>query len=101
MASSKYRIDFANAVTVALGAGSATAALPANSQLVGVSTTGNCHFRISAAAQATAILTDPLLTPNSEIQILRLDGTDTNISAIQDATTPNTGVLSCFRVFEY
>lgn len=102
MASSKFRIDYASAINLTLTATSATAALPANSQLIGVSTNTNARFRVSPAAQATAVVTDPLLTPNSEIQILRIEGTDTNISAILDpliSVVANLS-LSCFRVFE-
>lgn len=102
MASSKFFIDYASAVNIALTATSATVALPTNSQLVGVSVNAAARFRISPAAQATAIATDPLITPNSEIQILRLAGADTNISAVLDlSVTPVANLaLSCFRVME-
>lgn len=102
MSMSKFRIDYATAVNLTLTAASATVALPANSQLIGVTTNVNARFRVSPAAQAVAVAADPLLTPNSEIQIIRLEGYDTNISALLDlSVTPAANqFLSCFRVFE-
>lgn len=102
MSLGKYTIDYASAVNLTLTATSSTVALPANSQLVGVSTAFNARFRISPLAQATSVATDPLLTPNSEIQIIRVGGYDTNISAILDlSVTPAANqFLSCFRVYE-
>lgn len=99
----KFKIDYATAVNISLSATSATAVLPANTQLVGVTTTANCRFRFSTAALATAVATDPLLTPNSEIQVLRIEyDVDTNVSAILDASagTPTSPSISIFRVFE-
>lgn len=98
----KFNIDYASAVNITLTATSATAVLPANSQLVGVTSNVNARFRISPLAQATSVAGDPLLTPNSEIQIIRISGSDTNISAILDlSVTPAANqYLSCFRVFE-
>lgn len=98
MAMQKFRIDYATAINIAVGATSATGVIPSNSQLIGVTCDIPCRFRVSSAAQATAIATDPLLTPNSEIQVIRLEGTDTNVSVIADPTA--TGNLSVFRVFE-
>lgn len=100
MATQTINIDFNNpsSNTIALGA-VAGAALPANTKLLGITTTGNCHFRLGVAG-VTATITDPLLTPNSEIQVLVVPGDATNISVIADAQTPNTGVFSFFRVFE-
>ena len=87
-----------SANTVALGATSADIAIPAGSEFVGISTTGNCHFRIGSGVQ-TAVATDPLITPNSEIQVVRVTGIPSpHIAVIQDAVTPNTGVLSVFKV---
>ena len=102
MATSKFNIDYASAVNLVVSGTSATVALPPNSQLIGVSVNVPVRFRISPAAQATAILTDPLITPNSEIQILRIEGKDTNISAILDPLTAAVAnqAVSCFRVFE-
>lgn len=98
----KFNIDYASAVNITLTATSATAVLPANSQLVGVTSNVNARFRISPLAQAISVAGDPLLTPNSEIQIIRISGSDTNISAILDlSVTPAANqYLSCFRVFE-
>lgn len=98
MSMSKFRIDYATAINIAFTVASATGTIPANSQLIGVTCDVACRFRVSSAAQATAVATDPLLTPNSEIQIIRLEGTDTNVSAIGDPTAG--GNLSVFRVFE-
>ena len=100
MSLGKIGIDFNNATSgvLAIGATSVTAALPANCKLLGITTAGNCHFRITPAALATAVGTDPLLTPNSEIQVIVVPGDATNISIIQDGTA--TGNFSYFRVFE-
>jgi hypothetical protein len=102
MSSNKFSIDYASAINITLTATSATAVLPANSQLVGVTSNVNARFRVSPLALATSVATDPLLTPNSEIQIIRIGGADTNISAILDTSvTPAAAqFLSCFRVFE-
>jgi hypothetical protein len=102
MASSKFNIDYASAVNLTLTASSATVALPINSQLIGVTTNVNARFRVTPLAQATAVAADPLLTPNSEIQIIRIGGSDTNVSAVLDlSVTPAANqFLSCFRVFE-
>lgn len=92
-------IDFNNpsSANIALGAASVSAALPANCKLLGVTTTGNCHFRLGLAGLA-AVVTDPMLTPNSEIQIIVVPGDATNIAVIQDGQTPNTGNFNFFRV---
>jgi hypothetical protein len=98
MSMSKFRIDYATAINIAFTSASVTGVIPANSQLIGITCDVPCRFRVSPLAQAVAVATDPLLTPNSEIQIIRLEGTDTNVSAIADPTTG--GNLSVFRVFE-
>jgi hypothetical protein len=92
-------IDFNNpsSANIALGAASVDAALPANCKLLGVTTTGNCHFRLGPGVQ-TAVVTDPMLTPNSEIQIIVVPGDATHIAVIQDGQTPNTGNFNFFRV---
>jgi hypothetical protein len=101
----KFKIDFLQSapVSIPLSTSSATAVIPSGSRLIGLTTTANCRFRITPLAQAVAVATDPLLTPNSEIQIFRIDESmDTNVSAILDLsiTAPQVPTLSIFRVFE-
>jgi hypothetical protein len=102
----KVKIDYATAVSIALSGTSGTAALPVvpnvGGNLFAVSCSATCRFRISPAAQATAVATDPMITPNAPVLIVRADGADTNISAILDASagTPTSPSLSICRVFE-
>lgn len=99
MSQSQYRIDYANAGVLALGSTSVTATLPINRELFMVVSAGNAHFRISPAAQATAVATDPMVTAGGDTLIVRINpGVETNISAIQDGSA--TGNLSYFPVFE-
>jgi hypothetical protein len=99
MALQKLKIDFLGIApaVITLSASSQTVVLPAGIELLGISTTSNCHFRVTPAAQATALASDPLLTPNSEIQILKINPVDTNLSVIWDTAVGN---FSYFRVFE-
>lgn len=106
MPAGKFKFDYATAVNITLTATSATAVLPASpgsgNNLFGISVNAVARFRISPAGQAVAVATDPLITPNSEIIVIRADGSETNISAILDlSVTPAANqFLSCFRVYE-
>lgn len=100
-ASGQYRYDFAGSINVAVGAASATAALPANRELFAVSADCNARFRFSTLAQATAVATDPLITANAGTLIIRINpGVEVNVSVIGDPAAPNTGLLSIAPVFE-
>lgn len=100
MALDKMRLDMAagSSGVIAIGAASVSAALPASTELIALSSSGNAHFRFSSGA-STAVATDPMITSNSQIQLFKLDpSVAITLSAIQDGAS--TGNLSWFRVFE-
>jgi hypothetical protein len=77
---------------------SASATVPAGTELLAIVAGANMHFRVGAGAQ-TALLTDPMVTPGSATLIIKLDADVTyTIAAILDSGT--TGTLSFFRIYE-
>lgn len=92
-----FFIDFdGSAGNLAIGASSVSVALPANTELLGLSCTGNCHFHISSGA-AVATVADPVLTSSGGIIVLRISGIPTPfIAVIQDGAA--TGNFNFFRV---
>lgn len=96
------RVDMAagSSVAIALTAVTASATLPANTELVALSTSGNAHFRFTNGA-SSAVVTDPMITANSQIQLFKLDSATTwTLSVISDAVLVTNGTVSAFRVFE-
>lgn len=83
---------------LALGAASVSATLPANTETVVLSSSGNAHFRFTQGA-SSAVATDPMITSNSQMQTFRLPANVIwTLSIIQDAAS--TGNLSYFPVYE-
>lgn len=103
MALGKIRLDFGATGSIVFGAASAGAVLPANTELLGLTTTNACHFRIGNGAQ-TAVQGDPALGVGGEMIILKLNLSnlpDTNIAAISDTASGGAaGTLTFYRVFE-
>ncbi len=84
--------------TLAIGAGSVSATLPAGTELIALAASGNCHFRFTNGA-STAVSSDPMMMNASQIQIFKLPSNTTwTLSVIQDLTS--TGNLTYFRIFE-
>lgn len=75
---------------------SSSASVPANTDLLAITVTANCMFRIGNGAQ-TATVTDPLLTPSKPVVIKLLPNVSYTIAAI---TPTGTATLSFARVFE-
>lgn len=94
-------IDFNNPTSgnLAIGAAAVSAPLPANTKILGITTVANAHIRLGNAS-VVAVVTDPLVMPQSQIVFLTVPGDATTISAIQDPATPNTGNLNFFSVKE-
>jgi hypothetical protein len=87
-----------NGQIIAIGAASVSVTLPAGTELVGLSASGNCHFRFTNGA-STAVATDPMMMASSQIQTFKLpSNTVWTLSAIQDGSS--TGNLSVFRIYE-
>lgn len=83
---------------LALGAASVSAALPAGTECIALSASGNGHFRFTNGA-GTAVATDPMITASSQIQTFKLPGSITwTLSVIQDGSS--TGNVSYFPVYE-
>ena len=95
---STINLDFNNPIggVLVVGAASVTSAIPAGTKVLGIATAANCHFRLTTAALATAVGTDPLLNANAGIVYLNVPGDATNISVIQDGTSA--GNFSYFKV---
>lgn len=82
---------------IVVAAGSASATLPAGTELVALVTAANCHFRFTNGA-GTAVVTDPMLSANDGARIFKLPGNTTwTLSAIQDTAGGN---LNYSRVYE-
>ena len=96
MPANSYRIDYLSAVSGTVGASSVNLALPANSDLIGITSVANAHFRVGTGTQ-TAIATDPLYVPNEGMLIVKIDSGQNNIAFIQDGAS--TGTFSVYRVF--
>lgn len=83
---------------LAIGAASVSAALPAGTECIVLSASGNAHFRLTVGA-STAVATDPMITSNSQMQTFKLNPTQTwTLSIIQDGAS--TGNVSYFPVYE-
>lgn len=81
---------------------SSNSAVPANTELLGITATAACHFRIGVGTQ-TALQTDPMASPGFQPLYVKLDTSATyNIAAVIDPNqTPNTtATLAFFRVME-
>ena len=91
-----YTSDPINAVSIAIGAASASATIPPGSELLALMSSGNCHFRMGKGAQ-TALATDPMLGSSNGLFILRVPPSADTIACIQDGSS--TGNLSVSRVF--
>lgn len=99
----KTIIDFsesgqASSGVIAIGAASVSAAVPANTELLMLtSTAAGAHFRIGVGTQ-TALAADPMVTAGITL-VVKLDPSlSYNLAAIQDGSA--TGNLSYFRVYE-
>jgi preprotein translocase subunit SecF len=96
MASSgQYLIDYAGGASFATSGTSASASLPANSELIRVSCTAACRFRTGIGA-TTALATDALLTSGDAL-IVRIPAGHNTVAAIQDSAAGN---FNAVRVFE-
>lgn len=96
------RIDYAglNSVAVGLTASSASVTLPANTELVSLTTSGNAHFRFTNGA-STATVNDPMIVAGSGPWIFKLEpGTTWTLSVISDAVLVASGTVSAFTVKE-
>jgi hypothetical protein len=96
-------LDFdGSAATLAIGAASVNVAVPANSELVGISATGNAHFHFGDGSGITATNSDPVVTPNSGMLIVRVPppgtGATKYFAIIQDGSS--TGNVNICRVKE-
>jgi hypothetical protein len=99
MSIQKYIIDFdGTSGQLTIGAGSVSAALPPNTEHIGLACTGNCHVHIGAGS-AVATSNDPVLTPYTGFVVLTIGQFENNspyLAVIQDGAS--TGILSYFRV---
>lgn len=98
----KVNVDFAvtgtpNSNGFVTGAASASAAVPAGTELLLVQATVPTHFRVGVGAQTAIITTDPLLVPGSPLFVIRLNPNLTYTIAAISATA---GVFNYARVFE-
>ena len=98
----KLILDFdGTAQTLAIGASSVSVQVPANSELLAISATGNAHFHFGDGS-ATATSADPVVTPNSGMLIVRvppaITGTNKFFAIIQDGSS--TGSVNICRVKE-
>lgn len=83
---------------LALGAASVSVTLPANIENLYLTSSGNCHFRISVGA-ANAVVTDPLITAQQGPIVVKLSpNTAYTLSTIQDGAA--TGILNYVKVAE-
>lgn len=90
-----YTPDPINAIVLTAGAASSSGTIPAGSELIGIMSTGNAHYRMGKGAQ-TAIATDPMITNANGLLVVRVPpGADT-IAVIQEAAG---ATISIFRVF--
>jgi hypothetical protein len=94
-------VDPAGSVSIAIGASSASATIPANAERVGIVASGNAHWRMGKGAQ-TAIAADPMITNANGVLVVKVpvtgSGIADTIAVIQDGTS--TGNVSVFRVAE-
>lgn len=100
----KTVIDFsvsgqASSGVIALGATAVPAALPAQTELLLLTCTGNAHFRAGLTTSSpVAVATDPMVTAGICL-VVKLDPSLAyTLSVIQDASS--TGNLSWVRVME-
>lgn len=76
---------------------SASASVPAGTELLAVTVSANCFFRIGVGAQ-TATITDPMLTPSKPVVIKLQSDAAYTIAAICPAA--GSATISFARVFE-
>ena len=95
--SDQYQYELATSANLTLGASSVSAAIPANTELLAIACTGNCHFA-TGQGSATATVTSPLLLVNAGVVIIRVNYGDNFIAAIQDAGS--TGIFNFCKVTE-
>lgn len=81
----------------ATSAVSASAAVPANTELLAVTATTPTHFRVGVGAQTAVTITDPMLVPGSPIVFIRLNS---NLSYTIAAVAATAGVFNFCKAYE-
>ena len=100
MAAPKFTVTFGNSVVIAGAAASASAAVPANTELLAITVSTPMCFRVGVGAQ-TAVVTDPMLTPGAPPYVIKINSDQSyNIAGIWATGNTTAGNLSAFVVQE-
>lgn len=72
-------VEETGAVTATAGVASSSVTVPAGFERIGISSTGNAHFRMGKGAQ-TALVTDPMVTASMGVLVMKVKPTGSGLS---------------------